>query len=326
MNKVAVVTGANGYIGSLLCKELADRGWTVYGVYRNRETSIPLHTNIIPVISDAPYVDISQLDKLGFDRQHGVDVFFHMAWDTVRRKDPISQINCSVGTIGYFIGDRMRPLRVKTFVFGSSFLRFAYDYDDATSDLEATYYGGAKSFATNMMGTYAMTNDSPIFIEAILTNVYGPNSKGRFLDEIIDSAVNNNIIVARTSCKQVYDFVHETDAVDALIHIAERHPKDKATGAYIIKGSKYDFTLKDYLHTVAVEAKMPVDRMILGSTMATDHLFTGYRDWVKDAKSLGWRPSLNFDEGVRNLIKLRRKSWLQRVLTGVKRVFQAVIK
>lgn len=77
--KKAVVTGANGFVGSALCRELSLREVEVIAVVRNQESDIARIENL-PRIR-LVYCDLSNFKNLAeiiLDRD--IDVLYHLAW------------------------------------------------------------------------------------------------------------------------------------------------------------------------------------------------------------------------------------------------------
>jgi len=72
--KTALVTGAGGFIGTALCRELTEAGWRVAGCIRSSETLLP--EGVVPLVVE----DLAELDSsrptAGLAK---VDVVFHLA-------------------------------------------------------------------------------------------------------------------------------------------------------------------------------------------------------------------------------------------------------
>ena len=75
--KKAIVTGANGFIGSWLRKELLKNNVEVIAVVRNEQSNtetIPENVKIVYSELDTIYDLVNKV----FDRD--IDVFYHLAW------------------------------------------------------------------------------------------------------------------------------------------------------------------------------------------------------------------------------------------------------
>ena len=227
--KVAIVAGASGYVGRVLCEELLLQGWSVYGIYKNQETcvDIPCHKRFHIVVStdNNHYGTLSDFKEADYDTTYGADAYFDLAWDTKNRSNPYKQMICVTETLGLFMGTRLKDLNVRTFVFVSSFLSFGYKHRMMRLTAEDIFYGGGKSFASDMMMAYSGVKDTPVFVEVILTNVYGPRSNDRFLDKTIDLLMKDHTAKFTSTGEQIYDFVYETDAAKAIIIAATDSPK-----------------------------------------------------------------------------------------------------
>ncbi len=70
----AVVTGATGFIGSVLCRDLHDRGWNIRALVLPGED----YGHIAPQITEAVSGNIMRPDSLA-DFAEGADVVFHLA-------------------------------------------------------------------------------------------------------------------------------------------------------------------------------------------------------------------------------------------------------
>ena len=75
--KNAVVTGANGFIGSAVCQELLKNNISVIAIVRDKTCMMQMKHNNMDVIEADPCEYKNLSNKLPKD----VDVFYHVEWD-----------------------------------------------------------------------------------------------------------------------------------------------------------------------------------------------------------------------------------------------------
>ena len=326
--KVAIVAGASGYIGRVLCEELLLQGWSVYGIYKSQEScvDIPCHKRFHTVVStdNNHYGTLSDFKEADYDTTYGADAYFDLAWDTKNRSNPYKQMICVTETLGLFMGTRLKDLNVRTFVFVSSFLSFGYKHRMIGLTAEDIFYGGGKSFASDMMMAYSGVKDTPVFVEVMLTNVYGPRSNDRFLDKTIDLFMKDHTAKFTSTGEQIYDFVYETDAAKAIIIAATDSPKSGPSWYLVQQHS--GINLKAFIrvaHDIIGRGSYK-----FGEETVIDHLWTqGAREYP-NIRELGWEPVFTFVDGI-EIIKKRREekySWLGRVFRTVKQKLMAVFE
>lgn len=323
--KVAIVAGASGYIGRVLCEELLLQGWSVYGIYKSQEScvDIPCHKGFHIVVSTGNnhYGTLSDFKEAEYDTVYGADAYFDLAWDTKNRTNPHKQMICVAETLGLFMGTRLKDLNVRTFVFVNSFLSFGYKYNAIRLDRESAFYGGGKTFVADMMSAYNVCADTPVFIEVVLTNVYGPRSVDRFLDKVITTFMKGHTFYLRSDGEQLYDFVYETDAAKAIILAATNSPKS-GPSAYIVQ--QHHTYLKGFIRVVRDIIGKGAYK--LGTETAIDHLGTKYTKDYPNIRELGWEPEFDFVDGIEIIKKLREEkySWFGRTFRIVKQKLMAV--
>ena len=77
--KKVIITGANGFIGTALCRELSTKNIQVTAIVRDQESNID-NIRKIPGISIV-YCELSKYEKLPqLIRDRKFDVFYHLAW------------------------------------------------------------------------------------------------------------------------------------------------------------------------------------------------------------------------------------------------------
>lgn len=242
--KKALVTGANGFVGTAVCKELTDQGISVIAIVRDQ-------TENIDSIKDLPglrivYADLSEfknLDQMVSDRD--IDVFYHFAW---------------VGSAGPLRGDsevQMNNIRFtcdsvkacsllgcRRFVFASSIMVFEVQATMATDAIPAmnTLYCSAKVAADYMARTIS-GNYGIDYIRAVISNIYGP---GELSPRLINTSIRKMLRGEHCSFsagEQLYDFIYITDAAKAFVALGK---DGKANKTYYL-GSQNPKPLKEFL-------------------------------------------------------------------------------
>lgn len=304
MQKKAVVTGANGFIGSHVCTVLARRGVRVYAVVKDEnEPADVLRAMERVTVVCCDMNSISRLEHLIDDRD--VDVFYHFAWagsaGMARSDEALQMQNVQATVSALRTADRMG---CRKFVCAGSIMEqetIAAVYAQDTKPGAAYVYGAAKVAARTLCRPIA----SSLSIElcwAVITNAYGPGEVSpRFVNTTIRKILAGEPLCF-TAATQNYDFVYIDDVARAFAAIGDH---GKPNREYII-GSGDAKPLKAFIlemcRTLAPQAECSFG----------DIPFTGVNlpleAYATDAlqEDCGFVPEVSFAEGA-----ARTMEWLR---------------
>lgn len=303
--KKAIVSGANGFVGSAVCKELASRGVQVIAIIKDRHEKVDNITDI-PALRMI-YCDLSNivdLPDLVSDRD--IDAFYHFAWAGSAgqlRGDFEVQIN----NIRYSCDavNACAKLGCKRFVFASSIMEYEIAdkmQTDETPDLN-TLYSTAK-IAADYMARTICGNLKIDYIRAVISNIYGP---GETSPRLINSSIRKMLCgehCAFTAGDQLYDFIYITDAAKIFALLGTNGKSNKT---YYI-GSLSPQPLKRYLQKIR-NAIDPGIKIGLGeipySGNSVDYNIFDLQAVLEDT---GYSPTVDFEDGIKETIRWIKES------------------
>ena len=298
--KKVIVTGANGFIGTALCRELSNQGISVIAVVRNEEENISNIENLkgLRVV----YSDLSEFKNLNekiSDRD--IDVLYHLAWvgsaGSLRGCADVqfNNIKYTCDTV-----KACSKMNCKRFVFASSIMEYEIEAvmaTDATPGIN-TLYSSAKVSADYMARTIAGSLGVD-YIRAVISNIYGP---GELSPRLVNTSIRkllNGEHCAFSAGEQTYDFIYIDDAAKTFVAIGE---KGIANRTYYI-GSQNPKPLKEFL----CELRDQIDPNIeigLGEIPFIGVSLT-YNEFNVHAvkEDTGFVPTVSFAEGIQNTVK-----------------------
>ena len=175
MMKKAIVSGANGFVGSAVCRELSDNGVEVIAVIRHPDEPVGNISDIKGLrIVYCDLADFGNLAKVIPDRD--ADVFYHFAW--VGSAGPLrGDADVQMNNVKYTC-DTVKAcseLGCKRFVFASSIMEYEIEAVMASETTPGinTLYCSAKVSADYMARTLAGSLGID-YIRAVISNIYGP--------------------------------------------------------------------------------------------------------------------------------------------------------
>lgn len=295
--KKAIVTGANGFVGTALCNELSSQGVKVIAVVRNEDENIEGISNISNI--SIVYCDLSNFKNLAeLIKDRNIDVFYHLAWigtAGLLRADIDVQLNnvrytCDTVKACADIG-------CKRFVFASSIMEYEVS---ATMDKEDTpnintLYCSAK-VAANYMARTVAGSVGVDYIRAVISNIYGPGETSpRLINTSIRKLLNGEHC-AFSAGEQMYDFIYLDDAVKEFVAIGE---KGKANKTYYI-GSQNPRPLKEFLcelrDVVAPDVEIGLGEFPFNGVSLSYEEF----DIYAVENDTGFVPNVSFADGIKN--------------------------
>ena len=302
--KKVIVTGANGFVGSALVKELVKNDVEVLAM------DMPSCNGNLPVCDKVKFLplaldNISSLKDLIDDRDF--DCFYHFAWAGsagAARADTKLQLQNAQWTI-----DCLRAAKevgCKKFVAAGSIMEhetMAAAFASGNKPGLGYIYGSGKLVAHTM----AMSVAADIGIDLVwaeITNAYGV---GELSPRMVNTTIRKVIKGEEpqfTAGTQNYDFVYIDDVAKAFYLIGKN---GKPFNEYLI-GSSNAKPLKEFL--LEMKAAIAPDlNFIFG-----DIPFTGINlplekyDCSKTEKDTGFKAQISFGEGCR-----RTMEWLKQV-------------
>lgn len=298
--KKALVTGANGFVGSALVKELMSNGVEVIALDRTGGcTNIPGEVRFV----EHELADSQKLSEQITDKD--IDVFYHLAWAGsagCARADTALQLKNAQWSV-----DCLREagkMGCKKFVGAGSIMEhetISAAYKHGNQPGLGYIYGSGKLVAHTMCMSVAADIGIDL-VWAEITNAYGVGEVSpRFVNTTIRKIINGEPLQF-TSGTQNYDFVYIDDVAKAFRLIGEH---GKPFSHYLI-GSSRAKPLREFILEMK-EALAPDREFIFG-----DVPFTGVNMPISDfdcsltERDTGFKAEISFPVGVK-----RTMDWIR---------------
>lgn len=302
--KSVVVTGANGFIGTALLKELTDYGVKVYAVLKDENENVESIKNYPNV--EFVYCDMDNLTNLPTKIHDDLDVFYHLAWagstGDGRANHELQLKNVKWAVDAVIVA---KELGCKRYLGAGTLAEYdvnAYSPVDGSTPNAVSNYGVAKITAHYM--TKAECSKQGIeHLWAFLSNTYGI---GNYTSNFVNFACKTMITgkdANFTSGEQPYDFVYVDDIAQGLFKIGET---GKNNYSYYI-GSTKQRKLKEFIKIMRDEIDPSIE-LHLGAVP-----FNGIPqpestfDCTKLVEHTGYCPRISFEEGIKETVAWVRK-------------------
>jgi len=297
--KKVIVTGAGGFIGSRLVKELSEKNVEVVAVVRKSSSNSDTNGRYIRTVA----LDFENLHELlNFIECRDVDVFYHLGWGGTSGADR-ENYHLQLNNIKYTCEavKIAKKLECKKFIFAGSVMEYEIInqmHDNSAKLSMNTIYKSAK-LAAHQMSKAVAASEGIDFICATISNIYGEGEiSKRFVNSTLRKLLNREN-VSFTSGEQLYDFIYIDDAINALIKMGEL---GRASSNYYI-GNKKPRPLKEFI----LDMKDCVDKnmQIQFGEIPFDGARLDYTefDTMSLFNEIGFECQVTFKDGIRKTIK-----------------------
>lgn len=296
----AVVTGATGFLGKWLVDELIRLGNEVIAIVRD-VSKIPPSWSASKKLKIFK-CELSHYNELLYDETFimNADVFFHFAWQGtsgISRTDIDMQLeNARASCVAVQLAKKMR---CKRFVHAGSIMEYEaiknFTIDGFVPEMSCIY-SIAKTMSDYLARTVAV-QEGLEYINIIISNIYGVGEcSARFVNTMLKRMLAGERL-SLTDGKQKYDFIYVSDAVRAILLVAE---KGKNLENYYIGNSEQKL-LKDYVLSMhKVVGSMSELRFGEIERKSTSLEYDEF-DVGKLEREFGFKPEVLFEQGIRYL-------------------------
>jgi UDP-glucose 4-epimerase len=307
MDKLCLVTGGGGFIGSHLVRALTAQGHKVR-VLDNFSTG--LRENLQGVEPAPEVVEADLCDAAAVERATaGVEVVYHLgALASVQRsvEAPLaSHAVCATGTVHVLDGSRRNGVRRVVYAASSS------AYGGASSEVGQTEetplqplspYAAAKLAGEMYCQAFASTYGLET-VRVRFYNIFGPRQRGDSPYSGVIAIFAAALLNGRTPTihgdgLQSRDFTYVSNAVQALM---------KAAAAPGVSGRVYNIGTGSRVNILELIAALG---KLLGKNVAPTHaepragdVRHSLADIAKARKELGYEPNVSFEEGLRETVR-----------------------
>jgi nucleoside-diphosphate-sugar epimerase len=284
-----LITGATGFIGNALCKELIDSGHNVTAVIRpnsQKKGKLPKGVNIIEL----------SLDKLS-ELNGNYDLFYHLAWNGSSGADrnDFDIQNSNIQYTAEAIKAAKRCGCIK-FIGAGSQAEYGVVHgvckEDTTVPNPFMMYGAAK-LASYHMGKVLSEQLGISFVWPRIYSVYGVGENEGTLISYVIKTLKEGGVPELSSCENMWDFMYITDCVRALKIIGENV---NVQGVYNISKGEPKF-LKRFVEEIRDVVK-PDAVINFGAKKNDINKVFWLEPDVTKLKNIGFQCQIEFREGI----------------------------
>ncbi|MBR6071680.1 MAG: NAD-dependent epimerase/dehydratase family protein [Acholeplasmatales bacterium] len=305
-----LVTGAAGFIGSALAKDLILKGNTVVTIDNlstGKESNIPTGCKFIKGNTYDKDI-ISKLDDYSFD------AVFHIAGQSsgeISFENPIYDLSTNTASTLLLL-EYCKKHGVKKFVYASSMSTYGDHEEELVDENSKTepksFYAVGKLASENYMRIF-----SSFGIQCTALRFFNVFGYGQNLDNLkqgmasiyLAMALKDGHIVVKGSKDRFRDFVHVKDVVSAC-ELAITIPRDEKFDVFNVANCR-KIKVEYIIKTIQSNIPGTTVEYILG-TPGDQFGIYGKNDKIRH--KLGWNPTINFEEGMKDFIE-KTKTYFQ---------------
>lgn len=249
----AIVTGATGFIGTALCKELLQANYEVVAVIRKKSHNYKKIESFVN--DDLSYgnklqiieLDLDELESLHTYYHIEADTFFHLAWNGSAGADR-EDFDMQYSNIAYMKKaiKTARDCGCKKIVGAGSQAEYGVvrtvAKEDETVPKPFMMYGAAKLAAYQMGKLYA-TQVGIKLVWPRIYSVYGVGENAGTLVSYVVDTLKRGEVPQLSLCENMWNFMYITDCVRALRKLGEN---EETEGVYNV-ASKDTRILKEFV-------------------------------------------------------------------------------
>ncbi len=290
----AIVTGANGFVGSSLIKKLITNDIEVLAIDISFANSKLPQSKLIKTIE----LSIDNIQSLELEDK--CDLFYHFAWIGVNGPEK-GKIENQIKNIDMTIkcAAAAKKYGCDKFLCAGT---VAERNIESLANLDTTgpgmFYGASKYSTHIMLETYCK-NIGLDFVWMQFSNIYGPTNKTGNLISYTLNQLNNNQEATFGPAQQPYDFIYVDDLINAIYLLGVKKTKKNM---YFI-GSGSPRKLADYL--IAIGKACDKEQLIKIGVRADDGIKYSYDMFnVTDLREdIGEYISMSFEDGIKYTIE-----------------------
>ena len=312
--KKAIVTGANGFIGRFMVRELVANNVDVIAVGRVNADWRSIENLPIRRI-ECDLSNIFSIPDMIADRD--IDCVFHVAWQGVSGTNAQSY-DVQLNNVRYTLEliEAVHRMNIPTFLITGSIHEYEAKIEmnsGVTISNLGNMYKTAK-LAAHWMGKALAGNYGIKFFCPLIINAYGEEENSARLINSLVRNILNGTSPDLSEGTQLYDFVHVSDVAHALYLIAEKGVDGKE---YTI-GSGHAKPLRDLLveagdivNEIKGGPKIPLGfGRHKGKAISLPKEVFDTSELVRDT---GFTPSISFKEGIQRTVKWITKDVVNKI-------------
>lgn len=304
----AIVTGATGFIGLALCRELLQNGYEVVAVIRpdarKKDKILDLQKEVEESDKSLQTLEVSLEEMSRLYTQYGIhaDFFFHLAWNgssgTAREDFDTQHSNIA------FTANAIRAAKAcgckKVIGAGSQAEYGVVDgvaFEEKTVPHPFMMYGSAK-LAACQMGTVLAKQLQIGFVWPRIYSVYGVGENPGTLVNYVMDTLKKGEIPELSLCENMWNFLYVSDCARALRMLAEN---ENTQGIYHV-ASKDTRQLKEYVMEMR-DLIAPDLELGFGLKRADPKRTFQLQPDVGKLDHIGFRAEVSFAEGIRRKVE-----------------------